>query len=78
MKLKWKQQKDKLNRWHAETVRYRFIMITPPRERPTLWVQHVDDDWGKNPIDERECRSARVAERMAQRFEDGLQPRRLR
>lgn len=77
MRLSWQQQKDKVNRWHAETVRFRFILIAPQRDRPTLWVQGIGDDWGTNSIDERECRSVRHAERLAQRFENSTKPRRL-
>lgn len=78
MRLRWQKDPEYLHRFIAESVRYRFIMIAPPRERPHLWVQHAGETWGTKPIDERECRSKRSAEIMAQRFENATNARRLR
>jgi hypothetical protein len=79
MVLKWVKQKDSMNTYRAETARYRFIMVAPPRTRAALWVQPVESAWGTDPIAERLCRTRRGAQRIAQRFEDQPQtPRRLR
>jgi hypothetical protein len=79
MKLEWTKVPKSMNRYTAETVRYRFIMIVPARGETHLWVQAAGDGWGTKPIAERGCRSPRVAERIAQRFEnDPGKPRRLR
>jgi hypothetical protein len=78
MRLKWVRDDTSMYTYRAESIRYRFIMIVPPRARTTLWVQHTTDDWGSNPIDQRLCRSRRYAEHVAQRFENQDNPRRLR
>jgi hypothetical protein len=79
MRLKWVKEPDSLHTWRAETVRYRFVMVAPPRTNSMLWVQPVNVTWGTEPIDHRSCRTKRGAERIAQRFEDRPQtPRRLR
>lgn len=78
MRLRWRKDTEHEHWFIAQTVRYEFIMIAPPGERPHLWVQHLDADRSDKPIDERECRSRRAAELMAQRFEDHQQARRLR
>ena len=78
MKLDWEKDPKSLNRYIAESVRYRFIMLVTARGKPHLWVQAAGDKWGTKPIDERECRSTRHAEMVAQRFENAKQARRLR
>lgn len=79
MALKWIKDDTSLHTYRAETVRYRFVLVAPTRAHAVLWVQHASDDWGKNPIDQRVCRTRRGAERIAQRFDDKpLTPRRLR
>lgn len=77
MKLKWIKQEDSMNTYRAETVRYRFIMIAPPRTDAFLWVQPVTSDWGTDPIDQRWCRSKLGAQRYAQRFENRTNAKRL-
>ena len=78
MQLHWTKDDGSLHTYRAESARYRFIMVAPKRARPSLWVQHADDEWGSDPIDQRMCRSRRGAERIAQRFEDSNRARRLR
>lgn len=78
MKLEWQKDPNSTDRYMAESIRYRFIMIATPRGKAHLWVQHVGDKWGTKPIDERPCRSGRHAEVIAQRFENARQARRLR
>jgi hypothetical protein len=79
MRLKWIKDRESLHTLRAETVRYRFILVAPPRANPTLWVQHAAAAWATEPIDQRTCRTKRGAERIAQRFEDkAFTPRRLR
>jgi hypothetical protein len=78
MRLDWQKDPKSLNRYVAESVRYRFIMIATTRGKAHLWVQRAGDPWGTKPIDERECRSGRHAEVLAQRFENAKQSRRLR
>lgn len=78
MKLHWMKTDNGLHRYVAETPRYRFIMIAPPRQKPGLCVVHAEDEDMKKPIDARTCRSRRSAERIAQRFEDRQTARRLR
>lgn len=77
MRLKWVKQNDSMNTYRAETARYRFIMIAPPRTHAALWVQPVTADWGTDPIAERMCRTRRGAERIAQRFENRQNARQL-
>lgn len=78
MKLTWGKDPNGVNRYVAESHRYRFVMVAVPRRKPELWVQNAGDEWGTNPIDQRTCRSRRGAERIAQRFEDAKQGKRLR
>lgn len=78
MKLHWVKDPKSPNRYTSESVRYRFVMIAPPRGKVQLWVQHSDDDWATKPIDQRPCTNKRAAERIAQRFEDSKYGRRLR
>lgn len=77
MKLKWVKQPDSMNTFRAESVRYRFIMVAPPRTQAALWVQPITADWGTEPIAERMCRTRRGAERIAQRFENRQNARQL-
>lgn len=77
MKLKWIKQERSMNTFYAESARFRFIMIAPPRTNATLLVQSVTSDWGTDPIDERTCRSKMSAQRYAQRFEDRKDSKRL-
>lgn len=77
MKLKWIKQPDSMNTFYAESAKYRFIMIAPPRSDASLWVQPVTADWGTEPIDERMCRSRFGAQRYAQRFENKRNAKRL-
>lgn len=77
MRLKWVKQKDSMNTYRAETARYRFIMVAPPRTQAALWVQPVAADWGTDCIAERMCRTRRGAERSAQRFENRQNARQL-
>lgn len=77
MKLKWIKQPESMNTYYAESARYRFIMIAPPRSAASLWVQPVTADWGKDAIDERMCRSRLGAQRYAQRFENRPSAKRL-
>lgn len=70
MRLKWVKQSDSMNTYRAETARYRFIIVAPPRTKAALWVQPVAADWGTEPLAEQLCRSKRGAERAAQRVED--------
>lgn len=77
MRLKWIREPDSMNTYRAESARYRFIMIAPPRTNASLWVQPVASDWGTDPIDERMCRSRLGAQRYAQRFENRPTARRL-
>lgn len=78
MKLHWVKIDDNGHRYVAETPRYRFVMVAPPKAKPGLIVQHASDDLITKPIDQRTCRSRRHAEIMAQRFEDKQMARRLR
>lgn len=79
MKLKWVKVPDGMNIFRAETVRYRYIMVAPPRSEVHLWVQHSVSEWATAPIAERMCRTRRSAERVAQRFENEARtPHRLR
>jgi hypothetical protein len=79
MRLKWIKDPGSLHTMRAETVRYRFILVAPPRATATLWVQHAATEWATAPIDQRTCRTKHGAERIAQRFEDkAFTPRRLR
>lgn len=77
MKLKWLKEPDSMNTFRAESARYRFILVAPPRTNAALWVQPVTSDWGTDPIAERMCRTRRVAERIAQRFENRQNARQL-
>jgi hypothetical protein len=77
MKLKWIRQEMSMNTFYAESAKYRFIMIAPPRTNVSLWVQPVTSEWGKDPIAERMCRSRHGAQRYAQRFENKPNPRTL-
>lgn len=77
LKLKWVKDPESLHTWRAESARHRFILIAPPRSKVSLWVQPVTVDWGTEPIDTRECRSKRGAERYAQRFENRPKPKYL-
>ena len=77
MRLKWIKQEHTMNTYYAESARYRFIMIAPPRTIASLWVQPVSADWGTEPIAERTCASRRRAERTAQRFENRETAKRL-
>lgn len=70
MKLKWTKSPDSLNTWRAESVRYRYIIVAPPRSNAALWVQPGAADWGTEPIAEQTLRTRRGAERVAQRFEN--------
>ena len=71
MKLTWKKDLSNPDRFMAETIRYRFIMLAPKRGKVQLWVQHAADDWVMTkPIDQRSCVTRRGAERIAQRFEN--------
>ena len=70
MRLKWIKQPDSMNTFRAESARYRFILVAPPRARASLWVQPVSAEWGTDPIDQRLCRTRRGVERIAQRFEN--------
>lgn len=78
MKLHWIQVDKARHRYTAETPRFLFTMVAPPRARPGLMVHHADADTTEKPIDQRTCRSRRNAERIAQRFEDNMTARRLR
>lgn len=77
MKLKWIKQEKSMNTYRAESARYRFIIVAPPRTRAALWVQPVAAEWGTEAIDDRMCRTKRSAERIAQRFEDRERARQL-
>lgn len=77
MRLKWIKEPESLHTYRAETVTHRFIMVAPPRSRPSLWVQPVDAEWGNDPIDTKLCRTKRGAERIAQRFANRPRARRL-
>lgn len=78
MRLKWEKLPESAYRYVAESARFRFIMAAPPRSRVALIVQHADDELITKPIDQRTCRTRRGAERVAQRFENSLNARRLR
>jgi hypothetical protein len=79
MKLDWQKDDKGSHRHVAESFQFRYIMISPKRGRVHLRVQHLDDDpVSAKPIDERACTSRRQAERIAQRFEDNGNARRLR
>ena len=78
MRLKWEKLPESAHRYVAESARFRFIMAAPPRSRVSLIVQHADDELITKPIDQRTCRTRRGAERVAQRFENNLNARRLR
>lgn len=78
MRLEWKKSPDNPERFTAESVRFRFVMMVPKHGRVQLWVQHYTDAWATKPIDQRPCTTRRQAERVAQRFEDGRNSRRLR
>lgn len=78
MKLHWVKIDSQRDRYIAETPRYLFIMVDPPGGKPGLLVQHAEAKKSDKPIDQRTCRSRRSAERIAQRFEDAISPRRLR
>lgn len=78
MKLNWIKVGDSGNRYIAETARYRFVMVAPPKTKPGLMVQHADAKNTDKPIDERTCHSRWHAEKIAQRFEDKQMARRLR
>lgn len=77
MKLKWIKQEHTMNTYYAESARYRFIMIAPPRTTASLWVQPVAAEWGTEPIAECTRASRRRAERTAQRFENRENAKRL-
>lgn len=70
MRLKWTKEADSLHTYMAESPRYRFVMVAPPKGRVQLWVQHAADEWRTNPIDQRTYFSRRTAERRAQQFND--------
>lgn len=76
-KLRWIQDDESLYTYRAETVTHRFIMVAPPRTRPSLWVQPADSEWGNDAIDTRLCHSKRGAERIAQRFANRPRARKL-
>ncbi len=78
MRLIWQKIPESTHRFVAESARFRFIMAAPPRGRVALIVQHADDELITKPIDQRTCRNRRSAERIAQRFENNLNARRLR
>jgi hypothetical protein len=78
MKLDWQKDPKSMNRYVAESPRFRFVMVDPLRGKPILMVQHASDDWKAKPIDQRVCLSRRNAERVAQRFENSKDARRLR
>lgn len=78
MKLHWVKIDNDRHRYVAETPRYFFIMVAPPKGKPGLLVRHADAKNTDKPIDQRTCRSRRHAEIMAQRFEDKQMARRLR
>jgi hypothetical protein len=78
MRLNWTLEDDKRHRYIAVTPRYTFVMVAPKRGHVGLLVQHATADLASKPVDQRTCRTRRVAERMAQRFEDSRDPRRLR
>lgn len=78
MKLNWVQVDKDSHRYEATTPRFRFTMVSPPRVKPGLMVQHATADRTDKPLDQRTCRSRRHAEIMAQRFEDKQIARRLR
>jgi hypothetical protein len=77
MKLKWIKVENGMNIYAAETARYRFIMVAPPRSQAALAVHHLDDEPGDPPIDERMCRTRRGAERYAHRFANKPNAKRL-
>ena len=78
MRLNWTLEDDKQHRYIAVTPRYLFVMIAPPRGHVGLLVQHASKELTAKPIDQRTCRTRRAADRIAQRFEDSRDPRRLR
>lgn len=78
MKLNWTRVDKDRHRYVAETPRFLFTMVAPPRARPGLMVHRADADTSEKPIDQRTCRTRRSAERIAQRFEDAPAARRLR
>lgn len=78
MKLHWTKVDDDRHRYEAETPRYLFIMVAPPKGKPGLLVRHADAKSTDKPIDERTCQSRWHAQKIAQRFEDKGMARRLR
>lgn len=76
-RLRWIQDEGSLYTFRAETATHRFIMVAPPRTRPSLWVQPADVEWGNEPIDTKLCRTKRGAERIAQRFANRPRARKL-
>ena len=77
MKLKWIKVEKGMNIYAAETARYRFIMVAPPRAQAALTVYHLEAAPDDEPIAERMCRTRRGAERYAQRFANKLNAKRL-
>ena len=77
MRLKWIKVEKGMNIFAAETARYRFIMVAPPRSQAALTVHYLEAEPGDEPIDERMCRTRRGAERYAQRFASRPNAKRL-
>lgn len=78
MKLSWTKIDGDGHRYVAETPRYRFVMVAPPKAKPGLMVHHAEAKKTDKPIDERTCHSKWHAQKIAQRFEDKVMSRRLR
>lgn len=76
MKLNWIKKDD--HRYEAETPRYRFTMVSHPKAKAGLMVQHATSERTDKPIDQRTCHSKWHAQKIAQRFEDKQMARRLR
>lgn len=77
MKLKWIKQEHSMNIFVAESAKYRYTMVAPPRTNAALTVQPIASDPGDELIAERTCRTRRGAERYAQRFENNPKAKRL-
>lgn len=77
MRLKWIKVEKGMNIYAAETSRYRFVMVAPPRSQAAITVYPLEAEWDDEPIDERMCRNRRGAERYAQRFENRQRVKRL-
>lgn len=78
MRITWEQDPANEHRFIGETARYRFVMLAPPRQPAGLMVHFAHEDPAAKPIDRRTCRSRRQAERIAQRFENREDAKRLR